>query len=289
MPQISLTFDGGIAPESQIALRNLGRSLTHLQSAIDRAYLDVKRGDVWKHTRLSNEDYPNTVFMVGNPREGSYIVDFLSNTAWGGRIVDRISTALSPIHEMITAGGLEEVESIADQVDHRKIQLENNLIEPRSAADILDNPQLLMARRYGDKSILKEIGQILSPLASDHTPGGSIKISLQNRNTQEYEYTPALSRRFINKINEKTLAEPFLYTGKIVQIDSDILKGRFNSSHSSKKCVIHFRDIDDLMTVSPYFNRDDISFYASPIVEYGTYDPHRGDIFFISLNRPHHE
>lgn len=86
---INFHYDGPIVEEHQISLRVLGTTLVHLQSAIDRAYLDDKYGNVWKYARLKRDDYLLADFIVGIPEEGGYRLDLLRDQ--GDAIVKRIS------------------------------------------------------------------------------------------------------------------------------------------------------------------------------------------------------
>ena len=73
---IRIHYDGDIAENHQIPMRTLGKCLVHVQSAIDRAHLDLKYDGIWKYARMANDDYPNTEYIVQAPNEGGYILDF---------------------------------------------------------------------------------------------------------------------------------------------------------------------------------------------------------------------
>jgi hypothetical protein len=96
MSRIRIHFDGDMASEHTISMRTLGKSLSHLQSAIDRAYLDLKYGAIWKYARLHSDDYQETQFITGISQEGGYILDFFADTQIAKNVVKRISTALRP-------------------------------------------------------------------------------------------------------------------------------------------------------------------------------------------------
>ena len=69
MTSIRIHFDGEIAAHHYIMLRALSKSLTHLQCALDRAYLDVKYQGVWKYAKLSKDDYSEVIFSAGMSQE----------------------------------------------------------------------------------------------------------------------------------------------------------------------------------------------------------------------------
>lgn len=92
--QLSLHFKGEIVLEHQVSARTLGKSLMHAQNAIDRAFLDLKYGNLWKHARMRGDDYLSADFIALYPEEGGFVQKLLSES--GKAIVDRISAALMP-------------------------------------------------------------------------------------------------------------------------------------------------------------------------------------------------
>ncbi|MEH4117034.1 hypothetical protein POX51_25650, partial [Escherichia coli] len=68
---VELHFDGDIAPDHQVSLRTLSKSLGHLQSALDRAYLDIRHGNLWKYAKMHHDYYKDVELLVQPPREGA--------------------------------------------------------------------------------------------------------------------------------------------------------------------------------------------------------------------------
>lgn len=77
MAIVELHFDGDIAPDHQVSLRTLSKSLGHLQSALDRAYLDIRHGNLWKYAKM-HHDYYKDVELLVQPLEK---VDILSTSS----------------------------------------------------------------------------------------------------------------------------------------------------------------------------------------------------------------
>jgi hypothetical protein len=92
---IRIHYDGDIAENHQVPMRILGKCLSHIQNAIDRAYLDIKHEGVWKHARMSHDDYVKTEYIVQSPKEGGYILDFFSSMKESKKITDRVSNAIA--------------------------------------------------------------------------------------------------------------------------------------------------------------------------------------------------
>jgi hypothetical protein len=153
MSKIIIHFDGQIASEHTISMRTLGKSLSHLQSAIDRAYLDIKYGQIWKHARLRLNDYEETKFIAGLSQEGGYKFDFFANTEIAQKIVKRISVALRPAIDRAMESGDLQISNFTDSIDQRKQQIKSCILTPIDYIEFFQNPPEKVIRQYGDKSI----------------------------------------------------------------------------------------------------------------------------------------
>ncbi|WLQ15955.1 hypothetical protein O5O45_08515 [Hahella aquimaris] len=128
MSKIQIHFDGHIAKNHQVTIRTLGKTLQHLQSALDRAYIEQKHGHIWKHARMLSEDFTKSDFLVEAPREGGYILSFFSDNPVSKWIVDRVSSALTPAFEQAKQKGLENTQSIQDQLKQKSDQVSSGLV-----------------------------------------------------------------------------------------------------------------------------------------------------------------
>lgn len=123
---IRIHYDGDIVKNHQIPMRILGKSIHHIQTAIDRAYLDVKYGGIWKHARMKPDDYVKTEYLVQAPQEGGYILDFFSEMKESIKMADRISSAINQALKQTT----EKMILLREQVENRKMQITKQLLEP---------------------------------------------------------------------------------------------------------------------------------------------------------------
>src|SRR5690554_7654018 len=87
---ISFHFDGTIIEDHKITARTLDKTLTQLQRAIDKAYIETLYGKVEKNSRLSGKDYANADFITGTPRDGGYILDLFSKSDIGKKTCNKI-------------------------------------------------------------------------------------------------------------------------------------------------------------------------------------------------------
>lgn len=285
---IQLTLDGSlILPNNRVSLRVLGHSMTCIQSAADRAYLDVRYGQVWKHARISRANYLEADFVVGNPEAGSFRIAFASQV--GRAIVARVMQALADPYREAREGGDRVANTIAHQIAMRRNQLDHNQVVPQTFENFLDNPDELAVRTYGDKSINKEINQLLSPVRSQ--ANSVLKLSLKPEDrmpAQVYEFDQAAAKRFAKVIGERELGAPVIYRGKLRQLDrghnqKSNFKGKFINAVTDRDVVLYIQSEEDFSNLVPYLDRDAFSIIACPVIEYSSFDPQGGDLQFIGI------
>ncbi|QJP99686.1 hypothetical protein C798_05435 [Herbaspirillum rubrisubalbicans Os34] len=161
---ISIHFDGPIARDHAIQLRTFAKTLGHIQTAIDRAFLDIKYGSIWKYARLSEDDYEQTDFLLQQTREGGFIADLIGSDESNKDTITRINNAVAPAYEQSNSSQPIEQEAISDQLDSRKRNYNAGVQEPVSYETLIHNPDPAQTRAYGDRSIVKEFDQIASAI-----------------------------------------------------------------------------------------------------------------------------
>ena len=97
---LSLHFEGEIVTDHLVSARTLGKTLVHTQNAIDRAYLDLKYGNLWKYARMKGEDYPRADFFVLYPEEGGFIQELASSA---GKEISFVSRIHGPVQAQATS------------------------------------------------------------------------------------------------------------------------------------------------------------------------------------------
>lgn len=287
---IQLTLDGSLVHEGhKVSLRVLSRTMLCIQAAADRAFLDVHYGNVWKHQRLHRSFYDEADFIVSDPREGSYIVEFLSNQ--GQAIVKRVRAAITdPYSKAIAAGG-QQILTIGHQIEARKGAVENKILVPQDYDGFVAAPDDLITRTYGDKSINKEIAQMLSPVRKD--PDAFLKLVLKPDNEERaetFEFNQATSLAFAKIIGNRQLGSPVIYHGHLRQLDrghnqKSNFKGKFINSRNDKDIVIFIQSEEDFLSLVPHLDGGELKIIACPIIEYDSFDPVAGDIQFLEIFR----
>lgn len=285
---IQLTLDGSLVLEDhKVSLRVLSRTMICIQGASDRAFLDVQYGKVWKHQRLHPSFYDNADFIVGDPREGSYVIEFLSNQ--GQAIVKRILAAITDPYSKAIAVGDQQILTIGLQIEARKGAVENKIIIPQDYDQFVEAPSVLMTRTYGDRSINKEISQMLSPVRKD--PGAVLKLVLKPDNEERaetFEFNQATSVAFGKIVSRRQLGSPVIYHGNFRQLDrghkqKTNFKGKFTNSKSDKDIVIFIQSEEDFLRLVPHLDGGNLKIIACPIIEYDSFDPVAGDIQFLGI------
>lgn len=279
---LSLHFDGDIVSEHLISARTLGKALTHTQHAIDRAHLELKYGNLWKHARMSGEDYEAADFIALYPEEGGFVQKLLSEG--GQAIVDRVAAALRPAMERAMHEGEENLQTMQQQVITTKEQVRLGLNNPISYAKLVDQPEERAIRSYGDRAINREIDMVLSIIRSKSAGESTLEITTQGSETENYLFNRHNSKRFHSIISTRQIGDPVIYNSRVRQLDRDLLNGKIVNLENDRTVNIKFATESDFVKVHPFLGNNELmTFIGAPIVEYGAFDPNAGDIYFVDL------
>ncbi|CCK81566.1 hypothetical protein [Desulfobacula toluolica] len=286
MSSIEIHFQGDLVTNHKISLRVLSLTLTHIQSAINRSYLDItKKKGVFKHAKMTEKDFRNSVFIVGNAREGGYILDFLSELPLANQIIKRISDSLEPAFEKSKTAGFSNLDNIDLQVSIKKDQIIKNVVQPRSFDKEFLFPDPKIIRNYGDKSILKEIDQILAIIRAKKLGDNYFDLSLDSGQKKTFSFDRNQSNNFSSLIKKRSVGNPLIYKGTIRALDTVTKIGKFINSGTKKTCNLLFSSANDIISIREFLgDQKEIVFYGSPVIEYGSYDLNAGDIYFLMLS-----
>ncbi len=285
-------YDGPIAEKHKVTVRTLGHTLTHLQCAIDRAYLDLNYGAVAKHARLKAKEYPLTDFVVGQPADGGYILDLFNSGRL--KIVDRINLAVSRAFGEAANETLPFVESLVQQAERRAEAVKGGAQRPIGFSASMPAADLNNQRaRYADRAINREVDQVLSQIRVDRYQGSTMELKLTgDRAHPIYKFDAATSARFHQVVSTRSLGHPVTLTVKFRALDggnpSSHPIGKAIHKESGKVFIIHFKSADDFNSVVPYMRankRPEVTIVACPVLEYDVFDWDAGDMFFIRLEQ----
>jgi len=281
---IKLHYEGNIVTDHRVTARTLGKTLIHLQNALDRAYLETKYGNLWKHARMRGEDYLTADFTALYPEEGGFIQKLTSTSDVGKKLVDRISRAMKPAVEKLMQEGEEEATSISQQLETRKVQVAKGIVEPKGFEEIFDKPDKKMIRSYGDRSINREIDQVLSIIRSPHAGESTMELSVVGEKSANYNFNKYTSEKFHKIVSKREIGSPVLYVVQVRVLDRERLNGKVKNLVNDKTSLLHFSSEEDFIKAHPYLaNKKEMVFIGAPLIEYGAFDPNAGDIYFLDL------
>lgn len=286
MSSLVIHFDGAITVNHRVSARTLGKTLGHLQSAIDRAYLDVQYGSVWKHARLKRSDYAETEFLLGTPREGGFIIDLLRDQA--DDIVERIKAPVLAALAESKAEGNEQFASLKGQLETRRNQIQSQVVEQKSFAELLQNPDPKSTRAYGDRSITKEVDQVLALIRNERSGVSYLEIEFRGRENATATFNPAVARAFHQVVSRRLLGEPVIYTVTMRSIDEGNayqgMRAKVKNLDNDREVILFIQTQEDFNSLRPYVGGGRrFRFLGCPILEYDSFDPNGGDVFFVSL------
>ena len=278
---IQIHFDGDITENHRIPMRVLGKCLVHTQKAFDRAYLDLKyKNGVYKYARMTTDDYIKTEFWAEAPQEGGYIAQFFSRDRSAPKTADRVSSAINQALEE----AVEVKIPISEQVNGRKQQISNNIIQPVSFSELFNEKDPDVIRKYGDRSIAKEIDQLLTILRAEYAGDSVLGLTITGSSSQTFDFNRANSEKFHAVVAGRKVGMPAVYQGKIQSLDRKNLTGKFENIENKRTSLLHMTTETDFLKVHPFLGDiGDISFIGCPLIEFGSLEPNSGDVYFLSL------
>ncbi|BET13663.1 hypothetical protein [Pandoraea sputorum] len=289
--KISVHFDGPIADNHAVQLRVFSKTLINIQTAIERAYLDTKYGEIWKNARLRDEDYGPTEFLMNQTREGGFIADLIgSQKNDSENIVKRINDAVLPAYEKSKNYVAEDHEKLIDIAEIRRKNYNAGAQIPTSYEDFLEHPDAKQTRAYGDRSIAKEFDQIASTIRAREGDGSSVEIVLYAGKTlSTLMFDDQVSSVFHNVVATRTLGDPVEIPVTLRALDSGkggISKAKAMNLVSQKEFNLHIHTIRGFSGLKKFLrkrNPPPFRIVACPVLEYGAFDPQAGDMYFMSI------
>lgn len=285
---ITIHFDGSIAYDHRVSVRTLGKTLNHIQNAVDRAYLDLKYGNVMKYQRLKKEEYFETDFIALDPEEGGFVLEMISQT--GKKIADRVAAAVAAAYEKEIDGAEMEHKRILEQA-HMRARVYNASGEADPFTVFVERRESELARAFGDRSIVKEIDQVLSLIRTDRHEDSTFELTLYGTKTHPiYKFDSTKAAHFHEVVSQRRLGTPIVMTIELRSLDA----GRVGQiSHGKAKNVDTGKEFNFLVPDAIIFDRlarnlkrrkrTALQVVACPVFEYDAYDPNAGDVVIIAF------
>lgn len=288
---ISFHFEGSIALNHQVTARVLGKTLDHLQNAIDRTYLDLKYGNVLKYQRLKEDEYEEADFIVGTPREGGFILDLISQ--YGKNIADRFGSVVTQAYDKDLQSALDEKTKITQQANlRRKVYLKTK--EAQEYDEFIRDNEDIFATKFAERSIVKEIDQVLSLIRTDRYSDSIFEITSYGHNTHPVlKWDKNKAQKFHQVVSERGLGDPVVIPIEIRSLDkggqNQNPKGKGKNQVTQKE--FHFTVVNSTIfnKLTPFLSKrkqgTTIYVVACPIYEFNSFDHNSGDMFIIDFLR----
>lgn len=281
MSVLHLHFDGHITRNHTVSLRTLGRSLHHLQGAVNRAHLDVKYGEVWKNARLRSEDYTETELWSRPPEEGGFIIEFVESSPRIKKTLTRLISAITPSVEAARLGALANASSLAEQSAVRDMQVDKGIVEPKSYELFLPDAS---QHPYGDRAINKEVDQLVSVVRNANAGQSTIELIVDAGQPKAFKFNKETSKNFHTIVSQRHLGEPLLFSVKVTELDVINKTAKVLNVVTERMVKLQYKSDVEFNLIKRYLGVNaPMNFIGSPVYEGGAYDTKGGDVFFIRL------
>lgn len=281
MNYLHLHFDGDITRNHTVSLRTLGKSLYHLQGAVNRAHLDVKYGEVIKNARLSPEDYLETELWSRPPKDGGYIIEFIDNSPKIKSTLKRIVSAISPAVDKAREQALANAGSLANQSALREEQVRLGIIEPITYENYIPNAS---QHPYGDRAINKEIDQLIGVVRHKNSGQSTIEIIVSEDKQTPFKFNRTSSENFHSMVSRRNLGDPLIFEVLVTELDAVNKSAKVKNLVIDRMIKLQYKSEEEFEMIKKYLGSPlPMVFIGSPIFEGGAYDAKGGDVFFIGL------
>ncbi|MGJ0223535.1 hypothetical protein ACQUZK_09055, partial [Streptococcus pyogenes] len=280
MAVFSVHFDGPIAVDHRVSVRVLARTYEHMQRAIDRAYLINLYGDVYKHARLTAKQYKETEFIAEYPREGGIILDAVKQGA--GPIVDRIFSAVRPVFEAALGEGLQQHAALTAQFEERRTYVTRMGVNTPTYEQVASEPPPNWASNYSNRSVMKEIDQLVAQVAPQELAGSSVDVTLIGDVPHlPLHFDSRTATRFHQIASHRELGPPMIIHAVIRALDRG---NRFTRPNAKILNLATGREVTLLCTragdadaLHPFHNNEPVHLFVSPMIEAMGFDMKGGD------------
>lgn len=286
MATFSVHFDGPITIDHKVSIRVLANTYAHMQRSIDRAFLIQRYGEVWKHARLKADQYAETEFLAEYPREGGIILD--ACRAHAGPFIDRVASAIRPVFEQALQNGLEQHANLDAQMAERREYVRGMQERTQTYEVVAEEPPANWASAYSNRSVVKEVDQLVSQVTPARLEGSTVEIGLTG-DTQHlpFVFDGPIARRFHKIASQRELAAPMIVTATIRSLDRGNKFTRPSAKilnvATGREVTLQLSGEPDCDALHPHHNGQVVRIYACPIVEALGFDLKGGDLMFIAV------
>lgn len=286
MASFSIHFDGPITVDHKVPVRVLAKTYEHMQRAIDRAHLVNRYGAVYKNAHLKEEDYLITEFMAEYPREGGIILDAIREGA--ETIIDHVQAAVRRVYDPAVDAGLNQQVTFAQELHDRKNYIAGMGENTKTFAALLNDPPPYWEAAYSDRSIVKEVDQLVGQVKPSRIEGSVVYLQLTGSSLYlPMEFNSEIAGRFHKIISQRELAAPVIVRSKIRDLDIGNKfskpKAKIVNLDTGREVSLHLALQTDFYALHPHHTAEEVFIYASPVIEAGGFDLKGGDLQFLAV------
>ncbi|ACS80588.1 hypothetical protein [Maridesulfovibrio salexigens] len=281
MSEISFHYTGEITENHELPLHALAKTLTSLNSAINRAYLGAKYGSGIKNRRITQKELDDAKFWAGKAKDGGHILDLICKTEYGQQIVDNISDALAraldnlqifdPYTEELTLE--QQAEQLRDKLNTHSETILFNVFSKSIEED--------HQNKYIDKSILKELIPVTSMLQGGLYGESQLEMEFTSTTPRKIEFNKHNVHNFSKMLTQTHLGPLVIYDGDIFSTHKYSKNGKFKNIANKQTARLKTGTETAFFEMHEAQKSPRIQFIGTPVFEYNTTDAESGDIFFL--------
>jgi len=288
--RLVIKFEGTLAPEDNLSVRTLTKTLLPIQRAIDCIVYYEEYGVIRKFSTLPYELYGKADFYIGSPEINCVVIPLLRQA--GREITTKIRTFLQAPYQQAEAE-IESVVDLSSEVNNAR----SNVIHEN--VDVITHEDLLQGstereREYIEAKVISSINQSLAPVRSSNVSDDDY-ISLEtfdDAGTTTFEFDRIRAKRFNRIATQTHLVQPVIYEGTIHGLNENnnnttfpyIGEFRSNTTDNRHSQSLLIPSEELAIKLNSYnLTKNPIKFWASPLAKYGAFDEIRGDIALIQI------
>ena len=286
---VSFHFTGPIVePGHKLTLRTLGKTTSNLQNAIERAYLDQQYGTVYKYQRLQKKEYEDIEFVAQHPQEGGFILDAISKAEnqIARATIDRLYSAIKHAFDRSSETAQRHISFAAQAEQRAAVYKQDN--EAQDYRQFVESELDQLNHAYGNRSINKELDQILSLIREAQHQGSTFEISTHASTSNSFLFDAARAQRFHTLVSERRIGTPLTLQVELRSLDAgrgtQWSKGKARNIITGKEFNMDIPNARTFGKLTKYLrkkNKKQIEIIACPVYEFDAWDPQAGDVVVI--------
>lgn len=284
--QITLVFDGTLAPNHGVSLRTLGYTVPHFQRAIDKSVYFLHYEQLRKFSTLPAHLHDEADLYVYALEKGSLKFPFFSDLKKG--VPELFNSFMRQPYEQAAHEVIIPKSIMRTDLETNKLHAMMESLEYRTHEDLIEK-EAERKQAFAQLAVMKDITLALGVVRG--TEGGLLSFNVDSeKGAMSYDFNQHNASRFAKLTTTRRLEDAVVYTGRITGLEKQRGNSQFEfaakfqsrTTNTESKILIH--DYNDALKLHPYNLADkDVVMWGAPISMYNSFDPVRGDFVFVDL------